>query len=256
MSRFRASRSHANNYSLWPEQARPRGRRLSTSVVIGAFAAGIVCAVAADAVMSELVRPGAVHEVGATTAQGTTTRATPAPIGRTWAAYSAAGKAGQETDGETDGKAATPAPATQVAAAKPAPHYDGPPLPRARPAELTLLSITTPEPGTKTAARSEPPVKAEGATAEDLSAGDGQTATTEEKKAEKAEPVKRQRKVKRRTRSQEVALDQDGWVRRYDPQDYYYRNGYGQQVRPRYRRQQQQYPQWGSGYGGGGFFPF
>lgn len=49
------------NYSLWPEQARPR-RGMSLSLAAGGFAVGIVCAIAAVNVTSQYVRPMAMEE--------------------------------------------------------------------------------------------------------------------------------------------------------------------------------------------------
>lgn len=46
------------NYSLWPEQARPR-RGLSLTLAAGGFAIGIVCAIAANNVLSDFMRPAA-----------------------------------------------------------------------------------------------------------------------------------------------------------------------------------------------------
>jgi hypothetical protein len=54
-------RRNHSNYSLWPEQARPR-KGLPLALAVGGFAIGIVCAVAANNVISDFLRP-------ATTAQ-------------------------------------------------------------------------------------------------------------------------------------------------------------------------------------------
>ena len=48
------------NYSLWPEQARPR-RGMRLSLAAGGFAVGIVCAIAAVNVASQFVRPMAME---------------------------------------------------------------------------------------------------------------------------------------------------------------------------------------------------
>jgi hypothetical protein len=44
------------NYSLWPEQARPR-RGLSLTLAAGGFAIGLVCAIAANNVLSNFLHP-------------------------------------------------------------------------------------------------------------------------------------------------------------------------------------------------------
>jgi len=48
------------NYSLWPEQARPR-RGMPLSLAAGGFAVGIVCAIAAVNVASQFIRPVAME---------------------------------------------------------------------------------------------------------------------------------------------------------------------------------------------------
>jgi hypothetical protein len=48
------------NYSLWPEQARPR-RGMPLSLAAGGFAVGVVCAIAAVNVASQFIRPVAME---------------------------------------------------------------------------------------------------------------------------------------------------------------------------------------------------
>ena len=48
------------NYSLWPEQARPR-RGMSLSLAAGGFAVGIICAIAVVNVASQYIRPMAME---------------------------------------------------------------------------------------------------------------------------------------------------------------------------------------------------
>ena len=55
------SRRHRSNYSLWPQQARPR-RTLPLTLAAGGFAIGIVCAVAAHNVVTDFTRPSDVQE--------------------------------------------------------------------------------------------------------------------------------------------------------------------------------------------------
>lgn len=57
----------SSNYSLWPEQARPR-RGISMTLAAGGFAVGIVCAIAAHNVLSDIMRPTAVQEASRFTA--------------------------------------------------------------------------------------------------------------------------------------------------------------------------------------------
>jgi hypothetical protein len=49
------------NYSLWPEQARPR-RGVPLTLAAGGFAVGVVCAIAAYNVISDFARPPAIQE--------------------------------------------------------------------------------------------------------------------------------------------------------------------------------------------------
>jgi hypothetical protein len=49
---------YRSNYSLWPEQARPR-RAIPMTLAIGGFSIGIVCAVAAHNVVTDFLRPTA-----------------------------------------------------------------------------------------------------------------------------------------------------------------------------------------------------
>ena len=56
------SKRYRSNYSLWPEQARPR-RTIPMTLAIGGFAIGIVCAVAAHNVVTDFLRPTAPQEV-------------------------------------------------------------------------------------------------------------------------------------------------------------------------------------------------
>lgn len=49
------------NYSLWPEQARPR-RGLPLTLAAGGFAVGIVCAIAAYNTIADFARPGVAPE--------------------------------------------------------------------------------------------------------------------------------------------------------------------------------------------------
>ena len=73
------SRRHRSNYSLWPEQARPR-RALPLTLAAGGFAIGIVCAVAAHNVVTDFTRPSAVPEpVRQTAVLPTPMYAAPAP---------------------------------------------------------------------------------------------------------------------------------------------------------------------------------
>jgi len=73
------SRRHRSNYSLWPEQARPR-RALPLTLAAGGFAIGIVCAVAAHNVVTDFTRPSAAPEpVRQTAVAPTPIYAAPAP---------------------------------------------------------------------------------------------------------------------------------------------------------------------------------
>lgn len=56
------SKRYRSNYSLWPEQARPR-RTISMTLAVGGFAIGIVCAVAAHSVVTDFLKPTAPPEV-------------------------------------------------------------------------------------------------------------------------------------------------------------------------------------------------
>jgi hypothetical protein len=53
---------YRSNYSLWPEQARPR-RAIPMTLAIGGFSIGIVCAVAAHNVVTDFLRPTAPPDV-------------------------------------------------------------------------------------------------------------------------------------------------------------------------------------------------
>lgn len=53
---------YRSNYSLWPEQARPR-RAIPMTLAIGGFSIGIVCAVAAHNVVTDFLRPTAPADV-------------------------------------------------------------------------------------------------------------------------------------------------------------------------------------------------
>ena len=55
------SKRYNSNYSLWPEQARPR-RAIPVTLAVGGFAVGIVCAVAAHNVVTDFLRPTAMQE--------------------------------------------------------------------------------------------------------------------------------------------------------------------------------------------------
>jgi hypothetical protein len=55
------SKRYRSNYSLWPEQARPR-RAIPVTLAVGGFAVGIVCAVAAHNVVTDFLRPTATLE--------------------------------------------------------------------------------------------------------------------------------------------------------------------------------------------------
>ena len=54
-------RKRGSNYSLWPEQARPR-RAIPLTFGVGGFAIGIVCAVAAHNVVTDFLRPVSIRE--------------------------------------------------------------------------------------------------------------------------------------------------------------------------------------------------
>jgi hypothetical protein len=53
---------YRSNYSLWPEQARPR-RAIPMTLAIGGFSIGIVCAVAAHSVVTDFLQPAASPDV-------------------------------------------------------------------------------------------------------------------------------------------------------------------------------------------------
>jgi hypothetical protein len=53
---------YSSNYSLWPEQARPR-RSVPLTLAVGGFAIGIVCAVAVHNVVTDFLRPVSTQEV-------------------------------------------------------------------------------------------------------------------------------------------------------------------------------------------------
>ncbi|MGA8294434.1 MAG: hypothetical protein WB820_18485, partial [Rhodoplanes sp.] len=53
---------YGSNYSLWPEQARPR-RAIPLTTAVGGFAIGIVCAVAAYNVVTDFLRPVSMQQV-------------------------------------------------------------------------------------------------------------------------------------------------------------------------------------------------
>ena len=53
---------YSTNYSLWPEQARPR-RAVPLTLALGGFAIGIVCAVAVHNVVTNFLRPVSTQEV-------------------------------------------------------------------------------------------------------------------------------------------------------------------------------------------------
>ena len=53
---------YGSNYSLWPEQARPR-RAIPLTTAVGGFAIGIVCAVAAYNVVIDFLRPVSIQRV-------------------------------------------------------------------------------------------------------------------------------------------------------------------------------------------------
>lgn len=55
------SKRYRSNYSLWPEQARPR-RAIPVTLAVGGFAVGIVCAVAAHNVVTDFLRPTTVTQ--------------------------------------------------------------------------------------------------------------------------------------------------------------------------------------------------
>ncbi len=55
------SKRYRSNYSLWPEQARPR-RTISMTLAAGGFAIGIVCAIATHNVVTDFLRPPAPLE--------------------------------------------------------------------------------------------------------------------------------------------------------------------------------------------------
>ena len=55
------SKRHRSNYSLWPEQARPR-RTIPMTLAAGGFAIGIVCAIAAHNVVTNFLGPSAEQE--------------------------------------------------------------------------------------------------------------------------------------------------------------------------------------------------
>jgi hypothetical protein len=52
---------YRSNYSLWPEQARPR-RAIPLTLAAGGFAIGIVCSIAAYNVVTDFLRPAATQE--------------------------------------------------------------------------------------------------------------------------------------------------------------------------------------------------
>jgi hypothetical protein len=56
-----STKRYRSNYSLWPEQARPR-RTISMTLAAGGFAIGIVCAIAAHNVVTDFLRPPAPLE--------------------------------------------------------------------------------------------------------------------------------------------------------------------------------------------------
>lgn len=56
------SMRYRSNYSLWPEQSRPR-RAIPITLAIGGFSIGIVCAVAAHNVVTDFLRPTAPPDV-------------------------------------------------------------------------------------------------------------------------------------------------------------------------------------------------
>ena len=59
------SKRYRSNYSLWPEQSRPR-RTIPMTIAVGGFAIGIACAVAAHSVVTDFLKPTAPPEVVAT----------------------------------------------------------------------------------------------------------------------------------------------------------------------------------------------
>ena len=53
---------YSSNYSLWPEQARPR-RSIPLTLAVGGFAIGIVCTVAVHNVITDFLRPVSTQEM-------------------------------------------------------------------------------------------------------------------------------------------------------------------------------------------------
>ncbi len=85
------SKRYRSNYSLWPEQARPR-RTIPVTLAVGGFAVGIVCAVAAHNVVTDFLRPTTVTEE-APYDSASTSASTHVPVYATAAAPAAAPEA-------------------------------------------------------------------------------------------------------------------------------------------------------------------
>lgn len=141
-----------NDFSLWPERARPGRRRFSASRLAGAVSAGVVCLVAGYAVVSEMTRPTALQE----------------PIGRSWEDFSGRDHTGAVGAGTTGAGTVGSAPVRIVPDPVVAPRSanadrsgtdkkSAEPRPRNRSVSATALTpIGTPGPSSPTDGRSVP----------------------------------------------------------------------------------------------------
>lgn len=252
------SSRYRNDFSLWPERARPVRRRFGLSRIAGVAMVGMVCLVAGYAVVSEMTRVPDLQ----------------APVGRSWDDYAATGAVAPGTVGLAPA-VAPPVPARTVAAtenprsrsravtsptgfapigaAAPASATDGRRVPDGRPPVIPEPTKTTSESKELPSAKAAPaPAAGRDEAAPDpaapprtaiVAADDETPAVTEKPKPKK--------KVRRKPRT-ETAAPAYGWGEpRCDP---YPRSGWGQQGWGQQGWGQSQ--GWRQGQRSGGFFPY
>ncbi|MDC7785284.1 hypothetical protein PQJ75_13000 [Rhodoplanes sp. TEM] len=260
---------YRNDFSLWPERARPIRRRFALSRIAGGAAVGMVCLVAGYAVVSEMTRVPDLQ----------------APVGRSWDDYAATGAVAAGTVGLAPAGAAAvapPVPAKAVAttenprprsraatsptglapigATAPASPTDGRRVPDGRPPVIPEPTKTASESKELPSPKAAAPAPAAGrdeATPDPAAPPRTAIVAADDETPAVTEKPKPKKKVRRKPRT-ETAAPASGWGEpRRDPyarsgwsQPGWGQQGWGQQG---WRQGQQG---WRQGQRSGGFFPY
>ncbi|MGA7426947.1 MAG: hypothetical protein WBX07_10155 [Rhodoplanes sp.] len=216
------SKRYRSNYSLWPEQARPR-RTIPMTLAVGGFAIGIACAVAAHNVVTDFLRPTAPQEVAE---EGALAHV---PIYATAAAPAAAPDAETATRGRSRSVAKVTLPSIGTRGPQPSAATDG----RGGNANGRAGEALSGEPNAAASAQavaSAPiPTPAPESVAEIKPADEPAAVASEPRKAKAKARVRRTAKKRRSTPSNYAYRNQNnffGWGGGYGGSQYYARQQY------------------------------